>query len=81
MTTTITQRTFTTAFAAAAFPARADTAALQEAARKEASLTWYVAQVDSETAEPSVHAAVPRDQGVGGDRTMTRHLYIVCIAA
>jgi iron(III) transport system substrate-binding protein len=31
--------------------ARADTAALVEGARKEGTLTWYIAQVDGETAE------------------------------
>ena len=49
---------------AAAFPARADTAVLQEAARKEASLTWYVAQVDSETAEPRGRAFTRQYPGI-----------------
>ena len=31
--------------------ARADLAALEAAARKEGTLTWYMAQVDSESAE------------------------------
>ena len=31
--------------------ARADTAAIEAAARKEGTLTWYIAQVDTETAE------------------------------
>ena len=52
MTRIITRRTLTAALAAAAtMPARADTAALEAAARKEGALTWYVAQVDSETSE------------------------------
>src|SRR3984885_6374819 len=51
----------------------ADTAALEEAARKEGTLTWYVAQVDGETAEvmgraftaqyPGVKVAVIRTTG------------------
>ena len=32
-------------------PVRADLAPLIEAARKEGSLTWYIAQIDGETAE------------------------------
>ena len=52
MTINITRRALTAGLtAAAAFPARADAAALEVAARNEGSLTWYVAQVDSETAE------------------------------
>ena len=37
--------------AASSRSARADTAALEAAARKEGTLTWYIAQVDGETAE------------------------------
>jgi len=37
--------------AAIAWPARADLVALERAAREEGQLTWYVAQMDSETAE------------------------------
>jgi iron(III) transport system substrate-binding protein len=53
--------------------ARAGTAALEDAARKEATLTWYIAQVDGETAEvmgraftaqyPGVKVAVIRTTG------------------
>ncbi len=53
--------------------ARADTAALEAAARKEGTLTWYIAQVDGETAEvmgkaftaqyPGVKVAVIRTTG------------------
>ena len=57
MSETITRRRFTTglaalgAGAASSRSARADTAALEAAARKEGTLTWYIAQVDGETAE------------------------------
>ena len=57
MTTKITRRLAASGLAAigtAAFlprSARADTAALVEGARKEGTLTWYIAQVDGETAE------------------------------
>jgi iron(III) transport system substrate-binding protein len=54
-------------------PARADDAALLEGARKEGTLTWYIAQVDGETAEdmgraftrqyPGVKVAVIRTTG------------------
>lgn len=61
----ITRRALTAGLAAAAaFPARADTAALLEAARKEGSLTWYVAQVDSETAELMGRAFTQQYPGV-----------------
>lgn len=43
--------------------ARAD-AALEEAARKEGSLTWYIAQVDTETAEHMGRAFTERYPGV-----------------
>jgi iron(III) transport system substrate-binding protein len=65
MTTIITRRALTTAFAAAAaFPARAETAAMEEAGRKEGSLTWYVAQVDSETAELMGRAFTQQHTGI-----------------
>lgn len=44
--------------------ALADTAALEEAARKEGTLTWYIAQVDSETAEKMGRAFTARYPGV-----------------
>ena len=54
-------------------PARAGLAELQAAARKEATLTWYVAQVDAEQAEmlgrtftqqyPGIRVAVIRTTG------------------
>lgn len=43
---------------------RADEAALHEAARKEGSLTWYVAQVDGETAEVMGRAFTAQYPGV-----------------
>jgi len=70
MTTTITRRTATAGLAAlggaALLPSRArsDTAALEEAARKEGGLTWYIAQVDSETAERMGRAFTARYPGV-----------------
>jgi hypothetical protein len=54
MTRTITRRLATAGLAAATLAprlARADAVALEEAARKEGTLTWYIAQVDGETAE------------------------------
>ncbi len=79
MSETISRRTLTTGLvalgSAALLPhaARADTVALEEAARKEATLTWYIAQVDGETAEvmgraftaqyPGVQVAVIRTTG------------------
>lgn len=44
--------------------ARADTAALEQAARKEAALTWYIAQLDTETAERMGRAFTARYPGV-----------------
>ncbi len=44
--------------------AQATEAALLEAARKEGSLTWYIAQVDSETAEKVGRAFTARYPGV-----------------
>jgi iron(III) transport system substrate-binding protein len=38
-------------FSFAARPAHADLAALEQGARKEGGLTWYIAQLDTETAE------------------------------
>jgi iron(III) transport system substrate-binding protein len=53
---TITRRHVVAGFGAAGMAglprfARADIAALRDAARKEGSVTWYIAQVDTETAE------------------------------
>jgi iron(III) transport system substrate-binding protein len=66
MTITISRRALTTGLAAATLPmaARADTKALEEAARREGSLTWYVAQVDSETAEIMGRAFTQQYPGV-----------------
>ncbi|MGA3399531.1 MAG: extracellular solute-binding protein [Acetobacteraceae bacterium] len=67
---TITRRHIMTGFGAAgiaaALPrlARADIAALEEAARKEASVTWYIAQVDTETAEAMGRAFTAKYPGV-----------------
>lgn len=49
----IERRALLAGLAAAAFPAvpRAQDPSLLEAARKEGSVTWYIAQVDTETAE------------------------------
>ena len=44
--------------------ARADIAALHEAARKEATVTWYIAQVDTETAEAMGRAFTAKYPGV-----------------
>ena len=66
----VTRRTVATGLAAlgsAALlptPASADTAQLEEAARKEGSVTWYIAQVDSETAEKMGRAFTARYPGV-----------------
>src|ERR1700739_2190740 len=53
--------------------ARADTAALEEAARKEGSVTWYMAQADAEKSEelgraftkdhPGIEVSVMRTTG------------------
>src|SRR5579872_4368030 len=67
MTRKITRRTALTALGATALVsrgARADEAALLEAARKEGSLTWYIAQVDGETAEMMGRAFTKRYPGV-----------------
>jgi iron(III) transport system substrate-binding protein len=65
MTISITRRAFTTAIAAtAAVPALADTTALEAEARKEGSLTWYIAQVDSETAEQMGRAFTQQFPGI-----------------
>jgi iron(III) transport system substrate-binding protein len=79
MTSTITRRRATSGLAALggtaliASQARADEAAMLDAARKEGTLTWYIAQVDGETAElmgraftahfPGVKVAVIRTTG------------------
>jgi iron(III) transport system substrate-binding protein len=64
----ITRRTalagLSAASAIAPTAARADTAALEEAARKEGSLTWYIAQVDGETAEKMGKAFTTRYPGI-----------------
>jgi iron(III) transport system substrate-binding protein len=75
----ITRRFFTAGVAAIGAtalmprPARADLAAMQAAARQEGTLTWYIAQVDTETAErmgrafsekyPGIKVAVIRTTG------------------
>ncbi len=70
MVTTITRRYAATGLAALTAasvlprPVRADTAALEEAARKEGSVTWYIAQVDSETAEKMGRAFTAQYPGV-----------------
>jgi iron(III) transport system substrate-binding protein len=70
MTTMITRRLAGTGLAAvgaaALLPrtAHADTAALIEGARKEGSLTWYIAQVDGETAEVMGRAFTAQYPGV-----------------
>ncbi len=67
---TITRRHIMTGLAAAGFTAtlprlsRADIAALAEAARKEGSVTWYIAQVDTETAEVMGRAFTAKYPGV-----------------
>ncbi len=66
----VTRRTVATGLAALGTaslmpaPASADTAQLEEAARKEGSVTWYIAQVDSETAEKMGRAFTARYPGV-----------------
>ena len=70
MSKTITRRLATSGLAALgatsilARPTRADTAALEEAARKEATLTWYIAQVDGETAEVMGRAFTAKYPGI-----------------
>jgi iron(III) transport system substrate-binding protein len=66
----MTRRHLMTGIAAAGFAsglprlARADIAALHEAARKEATVTWYIAQVDTETAEAMGRAFTAKYPGV-----------------
>ena len=67
MTRTITRRLATAGLAAATLAprlARADAVALEEAARKEGTLTWYIAQVDGETAELMGRAFTAQYPGV-----------------
>ena len=70
MSRTITRRLATSSLgalgAASMLPrsSRADTSALEEAARKEGTLTWYIAQVDGETAEMMGRAFTARYPGV-----------------
>src|SRR5580658_2597530 len=45
-------------------PTRADTAALRQAAQNEGELTWYIAQLDTETAERMGRAFTARYPGV-----------------
>ena len=60
----ITRRTTLLGLAAAGVSGPASAAALEDAARKEGSLTWYVAQTDSETAEKMGRAFTARYPGV-----------------
>ena len=70
MSNNMTRRMATSGFAALGAsvllprPTLADTAALEEAARKEGTLTWYIAQVDGETAELMGRAFTARYPGV-----------------
>ena len=48
----------------AAAPARADLAALEAVARTEGTLTWYIAQLDTETAEKMGRAFTARYPGI-----------------
>ena len=50
--------------ALAAAPARADLAPLEGAARAEGTLTWYIAQLDTETAEKMGRAFTARYPGI-----------------
>ena len=52
------------AVALGARSARADLAALEQAARKEAAVTWYIAQVDTETAEVMGRAFTKQYPGI-----------------
>ncbi len=79
MTVIVTRRNVVSALAslgavsALPLPARADLAELEAAARKEGTLTWYIAQVDAESAEalgrtftkqyPGISVAVIRTTG------------------
>lgn len=62
----LTRRHVAAGFAAAVLTSRAqaDEASLLEAARKEGTLTWYIAQVDGETAEVMGRAFTKRYPGV-----------------
>jgi iron(III) transport system substrate-binding protein len=53
-----------TTLALGARSARADLAALEQSARKEGSVTWYIAQVDTETAEVMGHAFTKQYPGI-----------------
>ena len=70
MSKTITRRLATSGLAALgatsilARPTRADTAALEVAAHKEGTLTWYIAQVDGETAEVMGRAFTAKYPGI-----------------
>src|SRR5271157_402727 len=70
MSNSITRRIATSGLAALGAasllsrPTHADSAALEDAARKEATLTWYIAQVDGETAEMMGRAFTARYPGV-----------------
>ncbi len=67
MSNKITRRSLAAGLIAAPFaprPSRADTKALEDAARKEGTLTWYVAQVDGETAEVMGRAFTAQYPGV-----------------
>ncbi len=88
MSTLLTRRSLTTGLAAttALMPrgGRADTVALEAAARAEGSLTWYVAQVDSQTAElmgrsfteqyPGIKVSVIRTTGQVAYERLTQDL-------
>src|SRR5665213_2387270 len=54
-----------TAVAAAPHVARADLASLEPAARKEGALTWYIAQVDAESAEALGRLFTRQYPGIG----------------
>jgi iron(III) transport system substrate-binding protein len=62
----VTRRQAAAGMAALLLPsvARSETAALEAAARKEGTLTWYIAQVDSETAETMGRAFTAQYPGV-----------------
>ena len=70
MSTKIGRRTITAGLGATAAAtllphrARADLAALEQAARREGALTWYIAQVDGETAELMGRAFTARYPGI-----------------
>ncbi len=67
MTMPLARRRFAVGLAAASWPlsrAGADTSGLETAARKEGNLTWYVAQVDSETAELMGRSFTERYPGI-----------------